>query len=74
MNAHKRKKLAKIAKYNEMLKQKELTEKTIVENKVETVQEKPVEQSIEQKIPEVVAKPQAESQLLKKKKVVNEPV
>jgi len=66
MNPHKRKKLAKIAAYKEKLKQQSMQPQQVVEEKV--VEEKVVEEKVE----EITITP--ESPVVKKKKVVNEPV
>jgi hypothetical protein len=71
MNPHKRKKLAKIAAYKEKLKQQSMQPQQVVEEKV--VEEKVVEEKVvEEKVEEITITP--ESPVVKKKKVVNEPV
>ena len=81
MNPHKRKKLAKIEKYKESLRQKEIEESktTIIqeEKKIDLIVEKPIEKESEKPLETVVANTdsvQPESKILKKKKTVNDPV
>jgi hypothetical protein len=72
MNAHKRKKLAKIAKYKEMLeKQNKPPDQPVIVEKIE--EQKPSEQQPIIEVKEEV-KEEIKSSILKKKKTVNEPV